>query len=300
MCVCLLRSFIFERQSKEGSSILNVEKKMGKVISCLGLKTPKSESHNLTANGNSFKINDDQVLDTRASKENLLDENDGLNVTKSERQNAAKPNEVKRSKTMQKAIETQELLDKTFNNDNKPSSVSEEPNENQINKSEESNTPLDMIDGQLSDRNSVPPELPEQKKSVERTLSTESDYDVPIASKTLQEDPYDLPRESSGRDRIESDYDELPQRKQLTRTLSDDDYDELPVRKSTDQLNQFSQNNNNDEDNDYDELPPGKPVKQIKPVQSDEDDYDELPVRNNKPQVDDSEYDVPKEWESKK
>lgn len=233
-------------------------------------------------------------------RENLLDENDGLNVTKSERQNAAKPNEVKRSKTMQKAIETQELLDKTFNNDNKPSSVSEEPNENQINKSEESNTPLDMIDGQLSDRNSVPPELPEQKKSVERTLSTESDYDVPIASKTLQEDPYDLPRESSGRDRIESDYDELPQRKQLTRTLSDDDYDELPVRKSTDQLNQFSQNNNNDEDNDYDELPPGKPVKQIKPVQSDEDDYDELPVRNNKPQVDDSEYDVPKEWESKK
>jgi len=256
---------------------------MGKVISCLGLKTEKSE-HNLTANGNSFKINDDDVLDTRASKENLLDETDGLNVT--EQQNTAQPKEKLRSKTIQKAIETQELLEGTFNNESKPGSVTEP----QI-QSEETTKPLDVSD------TSVPPELPEPKQKVERLVSTESDYDVPIASKTIQEDPYDLPRQ-----RIESDYDELPpQRKPLSRTLSDDDYDELPVRKSTDQLNQFSQNNNNDdEDNDYDELPPGKPVKQVKPVQSDEDDYDELPVRNNKTQVEDSEYDVPKEWESKK
>jgi len=269
---------------------------MGKVLSCLGLKTQKSE-HNLTKSGNSFKINqdDDDVLDTRASKENLLDESDGLNITEPEQQNVAKPKEMGRSKTILKAIEQQELLDKTFENDNKSGSVSEESKSQFV--AEESNKSIEVSD------HSVPPELPEPKKKVERTLSTESDYDVPIASKTIQEGPYDLPRQ-----RIESDYDELPpQRKPPSRTLSEDDYDELPVRKSTDQLNQFSQNNNNDEDNDYDELPtrkstdqlnqfsrkanndedndydelpPGKPVKQVKPVQSDEDDYDELPVRN--------------------
>jgi len=254
---------------------------MGKVISCLGLKTPKSEKHNLTTTGHSFKINQDNedVLDTRASKENLLDENDGLNVTESEQQNAAKPKDLNRSKTILKAIEQQELLEETFKNDSKPSLT-------------ESNKSLEVSN------HSVVPELPEPKKQVERTLSTESDYDVPIASKTIQEGPYDLPRQ-----RIESDYDELPpQRKPLSRTLSDDDYDELPARKLTDQVNQFSQNNNNEEeDNDYDELPPSKPVKQVKPVQSDEDDYDELPVRKAKTQsTEDSEYDVPKEWETKK
>jgi len=109
------------------------------------------------------------------------------------------------------------------------------------------------------------------------------------------EDPYDLPKP---RDRIESDYDLLPARKEPVRTFSEDDYDELPARKHSEKETKqphFSQNNNTEDDDDYDELP-SRSVKQPEATErqeAEEDDYDELPVR--KPS--DNDYDIPKAHE---
>lgn len=232
------------------------------------------------------------------TRENLLDD-DSVETTPTAAASVAKPAELNRSKTIQKAIEQQNLLEETYKND----TTNSRPCSTTSGESSSSGDQVDVADGPI-----VPPEP--EPKALKRTLSNQSDYDIPVASKTitspLTDDPYDLPQRS----RLESDYDLLPPaRKPPIRTMSEDDYDVLPVRKDR----QFSQNNNNDDD-DYDELPPApsQPVKvlaeeeddydelppassrTVKPVDEDDDDYDELPVRKAKVSIDEDEYDIPK------
>jgi len=84
---------------------------MGAVKSCLGLKKFPEEKIESKSNGNSIIKRDDDVLDvTRASRENLVDDS----TTEEQK---AKPKELNRSKTIQNAIERQELLEKTFKNE---------------------------------------------------------------------------------------------------------------------------------------------------------------------------------------
>lgn len=253
---------------------------MGCVKSCLPcFKEEKQLIKHDTDEGNSLiqKGNDDVL---NLSRTDLLDTNDGPEESR--------PKAVGRSKTIQNAIDMVDKLD----------SGSEDEDDTRPSSSASSLVASECLEKTNEEQHeSTEPKQPEKKPPLEATSSVDSAYDLPKPSeqaKQQTEDPYDLPRE-----RIDSDYDDLPPRKpNLTRTLSeDDDYDELPVRR-TPPLKQDNDNNNNaeGEDDDYDELP----TKNNRKLS--EDDYDELPPAKNRLQSTDSanDYDVPKEWKQSK
>lgn len=151
-----------------------------------------------------------------------------------------------------------------------------------------------------------PYDLP-KKKQLERL---NSDYDYP-QSMSIQnnEDPYDMPREDpydmpkttnklnkavpKAAMRIDSDYDELPVRKNEPEM----DYDELPLKSSREKC-VF------EEDGDYDELPKKSqflPLSKSQQSLAEEDkEYDELPLKKNnfRQESIDEDYDVPKNWQN--
>ena len=151
-----------------------------------------------------------------------------------------------------------------------------------------------------------PYDLP-KKNQLER-LNSDYDYPQPMSAQN-NEDPYDMPREDpydmpktpnqsnnavpKAAMRIDSDYDELPVRKNEPEM----DYDELPLRSSREKLL-------SEEDGDYDELPKKSqfpPMSQSQQsVAEDDEEYDELPLKskNVRHESIDEDYDVPRNWQN--
>ena len=141
-----------------------------------------------------------------------------------------------------------------------------------------------------------------------KRLNSDYDYPQPMSAQN-NEDPYDMPREDpydmpkvpnqsnnavpKAAMRIDSDYDELPVRKNEPEM----DYDELPLRSSREKLL-------SEEDGDYDELPKKSqfpPMSQSQQsVAEDDEEYDELPLKskNVRHESIDEDYDVPRNWQN--